>query len=183
MMAQKDQELLQQIQQPEQKAAAFDRLVLQYQEMIYFHIRRMVIDHDDANDVVQNTFLKAWRALDKFRGEASLKTWLYRIATNEAINFLNQKRKERKEEVSNVEDDLRHSLHGGRLIEGDEIQMKLQEAILTLPERQRLVFNMRYFEEMAYAEMAEILEVSVGGLKANYHHAVKKIEQYLQAHF
>ena len=180
MAAIKDKELLQQLHHPELRSSAFDKIVEAYHQQVYFHIRRMVIDHDDANDVAQNTFVKAWRALDRFRGDASVKTWILRIATNESITFLNQKKRKQHTDVVQIEDDLRHSLKEGRYMEGEEIQFKLQEAILTLPEKQRLVFNMRYFDEMKYDEISEVLEISVGGLKANYHHAVKKIEQYLR---
>jgi RNA polymerase sigma-70 factor (ECF subfamily) len=160
---------------------AFEELVQTYQRMLYYHIRRIVIDHDDADDVLQNTLLKAWKNLHRFRGDSALKTWLYRIATNESLTFLNQKKRRAHEAVEDLQNDLRHSLHAGREVDGDEIQLKLQEAILTLPNRQRMVFNMRYFQEMKYEEISSILEVTVGALKASYHHAAKKIEKYLTA--
>jgi len=177
-----EKQLLAQLQQEDTRREAFDRLIRLYQQMLYYHIRRMVIDHEDADDVLQNTLLKAWKNIDRFRGDAALRTWLYRIATNEALTFLNKKKKMVKTDVENIEDDMRHSLDwgGGRYISGEEIQLKLQAAIATLPERQRLVFNMRYFDEMKYEEISKVLEVSVGGLKANFHHAVKKIEKYLR---
>lgn len=180
MVAVTEQQLLKQLQQQETRAQAFDALIRIYQRMLYFHIRRIVIDHDDADDVLQNTLLKAWKNLERFRGDAALKTWLYRIATNEALSFLNKKKRQSFEDVADLQNDLRHSLDSGRHIDGTEIQLKLQAAILTLPERQRMVFNMRYFEEMKYDEMAGILSVSVGALKASYHHAVKKVETYLK---
>ncbi|RMG16699.1 MAG: RNA polymerase sigma factor [Bacteroidetes bacterium] len=179
MMIAAETELVEKLKDPRSRSQAFDQLVRQYQRMLYFHIRRMVIDHDDADDVLQNTLLKAWKYIDRFRAESALKTWLYRIATNEALSFLNKRKKQQSESVSDIQNDLRHSLEQGRYIDGDEIQMKLQRAILQLPERQRAVFNLRYFDEMKYDEIAEILGVSVGSLKASYHHAVKKIEKYL----
>ncbi len=178
-VALKEQTLLDQLKNPVTRAYAFEQVVRDHQEMLYYHIRRMVIDHGDTDDVLQNTFLKAWRYLDRFRGDAAIKTWLYRIATNEALTFLNQKKKHMHQPVEDLEADLRHSLTQGKYIGGDEIQQKLQLAILTLPDRQRLVFNMRYFNELKYDEMADMLEVTVGALKASYHHAVKKIEKYL----
>ena len=180
MLAVDERELLVQLKDAEGKEIAFAKLIRLYQKSLYFHIRRIVISHDDADDVLQNTLMKAWRNLAKFRAEASIKTWLYRIATNESLTFLKQKQRRAFQDVEDLQNDLRHSLSSGPYIDGDEIQMKLQEAILTLPERQRLVFNMRYFEELKYDEIAQILEVSVGSLKASYHHAVKKIEQKLK---
>jgi len=175
-----ENELLVQLQQPEGRASAFENLMGMYQKSLYFHIRRIVISHEDADDVLQNTLLKAWRNLAKFRAEASIKTWLYRIATNESLTFLKRRQKRSFQDVEDLQNDLRHSLSHGPYIDGDEIQMKLQKAILTLPERQRLVFNMRYFEEMKYDEISGILEVTTGSLKASYHHAVKKIEKSLK---
>lgn len=172
--------ILEGLKQADSKPQAFDKLVKSYQEMLYYHIRRMVVDHDDADDVLQNAFLKAWRYIDRFRGDASLKTWLYRIATNEALSFLESKRRRQHQDIEDLQNDLRHSLGGGRYISGDEMLQKLHEAILLLPEKQQLVFNMRYFDEMKYHEIAGVLETSEGGLKANYHHAVKKIEKYLK---
>ncbi|MEO0894863.1 MAG: RNA polymerase sigma factor [Bacteroidota bacterium] len=174
-----ENELLLQLKQEGTRRQAFDRLIREYQQMLYFHIRRMVIDHDDADDVLQNTLLKAWRNIEKFRGDSALKTWLYRIATNEALTFLNKKKKVSKTGVENIENDMRHSMSGGKYISGDEIQLKLQAAIATLPDRQRLVFNMRYYDEMKYDEISKSLDVSVGALKASFHHAVKKIEKKL----
>lgn len=179
MMITAESELLVRLREPETRHQAFDQLVRMYQRMLYFHIRRMVINHDDADDVLQNTFFKAWKYIDRFRADSALKTWLYRIATNEALTFLNKQKKRAYEDVADIQDDLRHSLDQGKYIDGTEIQMKLQHAILQLPERQRAVFNLRYFDEMKYDEIAEVLKVSVGSLKASYHHAVKKIEKYL----
>lgn len=140
----------------------------------------MVLSHDDANDVLQDVFIKVWTNLDNFRGESKLSTWLYRIAINESITFINKKRTQNN--ISLDEDDsfLIHTLESDTYFDGDEAQLKLQKAILTLPEKQRLVFQMKYFEEMKYDDMSEILGTSVGALKASYHHAVRKVEKYLE---
>lgn len=139
----------------------------------------MVIDHDDADDLVQEVFVKIWKNIDGFREEAQLYTWIYRIATNECLNFLRKKRKRFFLPIHDLQDDLTQKLESGSYISGDDIQVKLQKALLTLPDKQRLVFNMKYFEEMTYDDIAEITGTSVGSLKASYHHAVKKIELYL----
>jgi RNA polymerase sigma-70 factor (ECF subfamily) len=139
-----------------------------------------VLDHDDADDILQNVFIKAYHGLDKFRGESKILTWLYRIATNESISFLNSKKKRFLIPIADVENQLSKNLEADNYFSGDHIQMKLQQAILTLPEKQRLVFNMKYFEEMKYEDMSEILGTSVGALKASYHHAVKKIEDFFK---
>ncbi len=180
MIALEEKDLLTKLRHPQTKAYAFDRLVRKYQQMLDFHIRRIVIDHEDTDDVLQNTLLKAWKNIDRFRAESAIKTWLYRIATNEALTFLSRKKKASFQGLSDIQNDLRHSLSQGRYIDGDEIQLKLQNAIIRLPERQKMVFNMRYYDEMKYDEIAAILEVSVGALKASYHHAVKKIEEFLK---
>jgi len=159
---------------------AYNLIVRKYQERLYYHIRRMVITHEDADDVVQNTLIKAWKGLPKFKEEAQLYTWLYRIATNESITFLNKKKKRFFIPIVDVEHELSQSLESDEQYSGDEIQLTLQKAILTLPEKQRLVFNMRYYDEMKYDEIAEVLGTSVGALKASYHHAVKKIENYIK---
>ncbi|MGM1430218.1 RNA polymerase sigma factor [Sphingobacterium lactis] len=158
---------------------AFRLLLKKYQQKIYWHVRRMVIDHDDADDVVQDIFIKVWRNLEKFREDSQLYTWLYRIATNECITFLNKKKQ--KQSVS-LDDEssayLSDSLADGAYFNGDKAQMKLQQALLTLPDKQRLVFNMKYFEDMKYEEISNVLGTSVGALKASYHLAVKKIENF-----
>lgn len=158
---------------------AFRLLLKKYQQKIYWHVRRMVIDHDDADDVVQDIFVKVWKNLGNFREDSQLYTWLYRIATNECITFLNKKKQ--KQNVS-LDDDttayLAETLADGNYFNGDRAQMKLQQALLTLPEKQKLVFNMKYFEDMKYEEISEILGTSVGALKASYHLAVKKIEAF-----
>ncbi len=158
---------------------ALGLLISKYQQKLYWHIRKMVIDHDDADDVLQNTFIKIWKGLENFKGESALFTWLYRIATNEALGFLRKKQKENTQSLHPIEYQLSKSLESDTYFEGDEIQLKLQQAILTLPEKQRIVFNMRYYDEMPYEQMSEVLETSVGALKASYHHAAKKIEEFL----
>ncbi len=159
---------------------AFNQLVLKYQERLYWHIRKIVIDHDDADDVLQNTMIKIWRSLARFRAESGLFTWLYRIATNEALSFLKQKKKKAFAPWVDVEQQMSENLEADPWFNGDEIQLKLQKAILKLPDKQRIVFNMRYFDQVKYEEMSKILGTSVGALKASYHHAVKKIESMLE---
>lgn len=178
-MSFQEEELLQQLSDPKRRNSAFSGLVRTYQERMYWHIRKMVLSHDDANDILQNTFLKAWNALDNFRGESRISSWLYRIATNETLTFLTNKRMRNISTMDDVEDVLLNQLHADSYFNGNEAEMMLQEAILTLPEKQRLVFNMKYFDDITYEEMEAILETSVGALKASYHHAVKKIEKYI----
>ncbi|GAA4404554.1 RNA polymerase sigma factor [Nibrella viscosa] len=175
-----DQELLEKYRNPETRNFAFNLLVRQYQQKIYWHVRKMVIDHDDADDLTQETFIKVWTSLENFRGDSQLYTWIYRIATNECLNFLNKKRRKFFLPIGDVEGELTEKLEsdtGGP--SGDEVQLKLQKALLKLPDKQRLVFNMKYFDDMKYEEIAEITGTSVGALKASYHLAVKKIEEYL----
>ncbi|MCI0922165.1 RNA polymerase sigma factor [Sphingobacterium rhinopitheci] len=165
------------------REAAFSQLLKKYQQKIYWHVRRMVIDHDDADDVTQDIFVKVWKNLEKFREDSQLYTWLYRIATNECITFLNKKKQ--KYNVS-LDDDstsyLAETLADGQYFNGDKAEMKLQQALLTLPEKQKLVFNMKYFEDLKYEEISQILGTSVGALKASYHLAVKKIENFFNNH-
>lgn len=158
----------------------FSKLVAEYSERLYWQIRKMVLSHDDTNDVLQEVFLKAWMNLENFRGDAKLSTWLYRIAINESITFLNKKRKENHISLDDGDSFLMHTLEGDPYFDGNEAQKKLQRAILSLPEKQRLVFQMKYFDEMKYDDMSEILGTSVGALKASFHHAVKKIEKFLK---
>jgi len=158
---------------------ALHHLIKKYQQKLYWHIRKIVISHDDTDDVLQNTFIKVWKGLDNFKEEAQLYTWLYRIATNESLTFLKQKQKANTVSIHPIEYQLSKSIESDNYFEGDEIQMKLQKAILTLPEKQRIVFNMRYYDEMPYEEMSGVLETSVGALKASYHHAAKKVEEFL----
>ncbi len=174
-----DSELIRFFHEPEKSDYAFNLIVKRYQERLYWHIRKLLIDHDDTDDVLQDTFIKVWNGLKNFREDASLYTWLYRIATNEALSFLRKKKKRFLFPLIDVEHQLENKLEGDGYFNGDTIQKMLQKAILSLPERQRLVFNMRYFDEMKYDTMAEILKVSVGSLKASYHHAMKKVEKYL----
>jgi RNA polymerase sigma-70 factor (ECF subfamily) len=180
-----DQELVNLILNPDKRRNAFELLIKKYQQKIYWHIRKMVIDHDDADDVVQETFIKVWQGLQNFRGDAQLYTWVYRIATNESLNFLQKKRRRNHVPIeADAEDsmDLLNTLESSisqDYISGDEIQLKLQKALLQLPDKQRLVFNMKYYEDMKYEDIAEITGTSVGALKASYHLAVKKIEDFL----
>ena len=180
MAEQEDIELLKQFRNSSTKNYAFNLIVRKYQKRLYFHIRRMVIDHDDANDVLQNMLIKAFKGLEKFREDAQLFTWLYRIATNEALTFIKKKKKRNTMSIDDMTTELSNNLSADNEYSGDEIQKKLQLAIETLPEKQKAVFNLRYYEEMKYDEMSVVLETSVGALKASYHHAVKKIEAYIK---
>jgi RNA polymerase sigma-70 factor (ECF subfamily) len=175
-----DSELLRLFKSDETKHLAFNIIVKRYQERLYWHIRKLVIIHDDADDILQNTFIKVWSSLQNFRHDASLYTWLYRIATNEALSWLNQKKKKSLLSLSNYDKLLENSLESDKYFNGDDLQMKLQQAILSLPAKQRAVFNMKYFDEMKYENMADILGTSIGALKASYHHAVKKIEKFIK---
>lgn len=177
-----DKELLDLYRSEETRNLSLHYLVQSYQQKLYWHIRKIVIDHDDTDDVLQNTFIKVWKGMDNFKEESKLYTWLYRIATNESISFLRQKQRTNMVSIHPIEHHLSKSLESDNFFKGDEIQLKLQKAILTLPEKQRIVFNMRYYDETPYEEMSEILETSVGALKASYHHAAKKIEEYLLGH-
>ena len=173
-----DKELLVMFRSSETQHYAFNLIVRKYQERLYWHIRKLVIQHDDTDDVMQNTFLKVWGGLDGFREDSQLFTWLYRIATNEALTFLKKKKTKFMLPLVDYEQQLSSSLESSPHIDGSEIQLMLQKAILTLPEKQKLVFNMKYFDELKYDEISEILGTSVGALKASFHHAVKKIEKY-----
>lgn len=157
---------------------AFTQLVKQYQERLYWHVRRMVLNHEDANDVLQNVFIKVWKNLGEFRGESGLYTWLYRIATNETLTWLEQQKRKSALSLSDHEGVLSNKLEAEKGFDGNKLEWRLQKAIQTLPEKQRIVFNLRYFDEMPYEKMSEVLDTSVGALKASYHHAVKKIESY-----
>lgn len=173
--------ILEKFADPATREEAFGLLLKKYQQKIYWHIRRLVIDHDDADDLVQDVFVKVWKNLENFREDAQLYTWLYRIATNESITFLNKK-KQRLNVSLNDENSayLADTLSSSSYFDGNQAQQKLQEALLRLPEKQRLVFNMKYFEDMKYEEISQVLGTSVGALKASYHIAVKKIEQYFK---
>ncbi len=174
-----DAELLNRFRDESTRESAFRDLMKVYQQRIYFHVRRIVIDHDDANDVVQNAFIKVWKNLANFREESQLYTWMYRIATNESITFLNAKKRRMATSIDDLEGHLAGQLKADKYFEGDKIELKLQQAILSLPEKQRIVFNLRYYDEMPYEEMSGVLGTSEGALKASYHHAVKKVEQFM----
>lgn len=176
-----DRDLLLKVRNPETRNYGFNLLVRAYQQRVYNHVRKMVIDHDDADDVTQEVFIKIHKAIDGFREDSQLFTWIYRIATNECLTFLNKKKRRFFLPIEDVAAQLSSKLDLMPELSGDEIQKKLQKAILTLPDKQRVVFNMKYFEELSYEDMAEITSTSVGALKASYHHAVKKIEEYLNA--
>ncbi len=176
-----EQEMLVMLQDETQLHKAFNILVKTHSQQLYWQIRNMVLNHEDANDILQNTFIKAWNAIPSFRGESKLSTWFYRIAVNEALTFLNSQRTANLSGILELEDVLAQRLEADCYFSGDEAQLKLQKAVLTLPEKQRLVFNMKYFDEMKYEDMSEVLGTSVGALKASYHLAVKKIENFLLA--
>ncbi|MFZ6038411.1 MAG: RNA polymerase sigma factor [Bacteroidota bacterium] len=173
-----DEELLSLLREPDTIREGFAKLVSEYSEQLYWQIRKMVLSHDDANDILQEVFIKAWSSIDNFRGEAKLSTWLYRIAINESITFINKMRAQNNISIDEDDSFLINQLEGDQYFDGDETQKLLQKAVLTLPEKQRLVFQMKYFDEMKYEKMSEILGTSVGALKASYHHAVKKIENF-----
>lgn len=156
---------------------AFSELLSAYQERLYWHIRKMVTSHDDADDVLQNTFLKIWKGLEGFRADSGLYTWLYRIATNEALSFLRQRSARQSNVINDIEELALGRLEADEYFDGDEVQKKLYAVLETLPSKQKLVFQMKYFDDMKYQDIAEILGTSVGALKASYHHAVKKIEK------
>jgi len=164
----------------EDYSEAFNAIVDTYKERLYIHIRKIVIIHDNADDVLQNTFIKIWKHLKDFKGDSKVFTWIYRIATNEAITYINKLKKEKAIGLDSEVEYYGNLLAGDEYFDGDEAQLLLQKAILTLPEKQRLVFNMKYFDDMKYSEMSDILEVTEGALKASYHLAVKKVEEFLK---
>ena len=172
--------LVAQLQNAQTKERAFRILVREYKERLYWHIRKIVISHDDADDVLQNTFIKVFKGIANFKQDSKLYSWMYRIATNESITFLNKRAKERNTDIADIKKDLVASLHSDDWFTGEEIQVILQKAIATLPEKQQLVFNMKYFDEMKYEEISAIVNTSVGALKASYFHAVKKIKTYIE---
>lgn len=174
-----DQELLLKIRNPETLSYGFNLLVRTYQQRVYWHVRKMVIDHDDADDLTQEVFIKVHKHIGSFREDAQLFTWIYRIATNECLTFLNKKRRRFFLPLEDVGKELSSRLDTSSDISGEDIQIKLQKALLKLPDKQRLVFNMKYFDELSYEDISEITKTSVGALKASYHHAVKKVEDYL----
>ncbi len=176
-----DKELLYQFRSVDTREAAFTAIIRKYQEKLYWHIRRLVVNHDDADDVLQNVWIKVWKGLENFREDSQLYTWLYRIATNESLSFLEQ---EKRRGVISLDGDIEGSL--GNKVKADtdfdanKLEWRLQVAIQQLPEKQRVVFNLRYYDEMPYQEMSRILDTSEGALKASYHHAAKKIEEFLK---
>ncbi len=173
-----EETLVQQLKQKDAKA--FELLINTYKERLYWHIRRIVLDHDDTDDVLQNTFIKIFRSIEGFKGDSKLYSWMYRIGTNEALTFIKVKSKKLGVGMDEMQERMAERLEADVYFEGDEIQLKLQKAIATLPEKQKLVFNMKYFEEMKYGDISDILGTSVGSLKASYHLAAKKIESYLK---
>ncbi len=175
-----DEKILSLIRKKRSAEKGFRLLVEKYQERLYHHIRKIVMEHNDTHDVLQNCFIKVFKNIDRFEGKSQLYTWLYRIATNEAITFLNKKKRKGAASIDEEESSLANTLKADGYFDGDELQLQLQLALEQLPEKQKIVFNLRYFEEMSYKEMSEILDTSVGGLKASYHHAVKKIENYFR---
>lgn len=177
-----EKQLIEALQDPQQQRAAFEEVVRSYRERLYWQIRRMVLSHEDANDLLQNTFIKAWTNLSYFRGEAKLSTWLYRIALNECLNFLSRQQNLNSLQLDDPEGNLANQVEGDPYFDGDRAEKMLQAAILSLPEKQRAVFNMKYFQEMKYEEISEVFGTSVGALKASYHYAVKKIEEFLETH-
>ena len=174
-----DKELLMQFREAATKERSFTLILKKYQEKLYWHIRRMVVSHEDANDVLQNMFIKVWKALENFREDSQLYTWLYRIATNECLTFLEKEKKRASVSLSDVETGLSNKLQADKHFDANKLEWKLQVAIQKLPEKQRVVFNLRYYDEMPYEKMSKVLETSEGALKASYHHAVKKIEDFI----
>jgi len=174
-----EQSLVSALQSTDEKEQAFKILVTQYKERLYWQIRKIVLDHDDTDDVLQNTFIKVFRNIDSFKADSKLYTWMYRIATNEAITFVNKRAKRANISSQEVQESIISKLETDVYFEGDQIQLQLQKAITTLPQKQRLIFNMKYFDEHTFDQLSEILETSVGGLKSSYHIAVKKIKAYL----
>lgn len=175
-----EKDIILKLQEPDQQREAFGWIVNTYKEQLYYQIRRMVLSHEDTNDLLQNTFIKAWNSLEYFRGEAKLSTWLYRIALNECLNFLNRQRAQNHLSIEESEAAMLNQLESDPYFDGDRTQLLFEKAIQALPEKQRIVFHLKYFQEMKYNEISEIMGTSVGALKASYHHAVKKIEDYLK---
>lgn len=174
-----DAEILSKFNDEKTRNVGFNLLLQKYQQKIYWHVRRLVIDHDDADDLVQETFVKVWKNLHNFRSDSQLYTWIYRIATNESITFLNRKKNRNNISLDDVSTELSETLASSTYFDGDKAQRKLQQAVLTLPEKQRIIFNMKYFDDMKYEEISEVLGTTVGALKASFHIAVKKIETIL----
>lgn len=175
-----DAELTERLRNPSECRRAFNEVISRYSEPLYWQIRRMVQNHDDANDLLQNTFLKAWSSIQNFRGDAKLSTWLYKIAINESLTFIEKEKKRTSAAVDDEDNYLLNSIEADEYIDGDALKQELRKVVATLPEKQQLVFNMRYYDEMKYEDMSSILGTSVGALKASYHLAVKKIEQHFR---
>lgn len=174
--------IIEKLKSEETRKYGFNLLVKQYQERIYWHIRKMVIDHEDSDDIMQEVFIKVWKNLDKFREDSSIYTWVYRIATNECLGFLKKKKRRFFLPIHDITSELSEKLSSNQnvLLDGDAIEIRLQKALLALPDKQRIVFNMRYFDEMSFADIAEVTQTSVGALKASYHHAAKKVENLVK---
>jgi RNA polymerase sigma factor (sigma-70 family) len=182
LTAQDDAELLRKFREPATREAAYTALIRKYQERLYWHVRRMVVGHDDANDVLQNVFIRVWNALEGFKEESQLYTWLYRIATNECLTFLENQKKRSSVSLDDVQSGLENRVRAETGFDANKLEWKLQLAIQQLPDKQRIVFTLRYYDEMPYEEMSRVLETSEGALKASYHHAAKKIEDYIRNH-
>ena len=179
-MKEREEHIIELISNEDTVKEGFHLIVTDYSEPIYWHIRRLVITHEDTNDVVQNTFLKAWLNIESFRGDAKISTWLYRIAVNESLNFINKDKDRHALPIDDPDLALENLLKSDSFFDGDKLDINFQKAIRNLPEKQRLVFTMRYYDELKYQDISDILGTSVGGLKASYHHAVKKIEEYIR---
>ena len=177
-----EREIIALLQDSARQREAFECIVKEYSEQLYWQIRRMVLSHDDANDLLQNTFIKAWMNIDYFRGDAKMSTWLYRIALNECLTFLNKQRTSAQLSIDDIQAELVNKLESDPYFDGDKTQKIFLKAVHALPEKQQMVFNLKYFKEMKYEEISEILGTSIGALKASYHHAIKKIEKFLKAH-
>ena len=177
-----EKEIVVLLQDPARQREAFERIVKEYSEQLYWQIRRLVLSHDDANDILQNTFIKAWTNIEYFRGDAKMSTWLYRIALNECLTFLNKQRASQQLSIDEADTEILNQLESDTYFDGDETQKVFLQAIKQLPEKQQMIFNLKYFKEMKYEEISEILGTSIGALKASYHHAVKKIESFLEKH-
>ncbi len=175
-----DQMLVASFKDEKLREASFTQLVRKYQERLYWHIRRMVVEHEDTNDILQNVFIKVWKNLGEFRGESNLYTWLYRIGTNEALTWIDQQKRRTSVSLSDNESVFSERLTAQKDFDPNKIEWKLQQAIQSLPEKQKIVFNLRYYDEMPYEEMSGVLDTSVGALKGSYHHAVKKVEAFLK---
>ncbi|HET9055907.1 MAG TPA: RNA polymerase sigma factor [Chitinophagaceae bacterium] len=176
---QDDKELLLEFRDPVFKEKAYTAIIRKYQERLYWHIRRMVVEHEDANDILQNVFIKVWKGLENFRKDSQLYTWLYRIATNECLTFLEQLKKRTSVSIDSEQLGLGNRIKADSHFDANKLEWKLQLAIQQLPEKQRIVFNLRYYDEMPYEEMSRVLETSEGALKASYFHAAKKIEEFI----